>query len=80
MTDLAFTSSGVRDVAESLQSTVELIPQQVVAIIAPDPLTFGIVRMWEAIINADQWTTATFRTLDDAKAWLREMLPNQVIE
>lgn len=49
-----------------------LVPQLVVVLIAPSDLTFGMARMWEALVEPLGWSTHAFRSKGDADAWLHQ--------
>lgn len=67
-------SASIRALARRTGETLELIPDGIVAIVAPNDVVFGLSRMWE--IQAEQPGLLTFvaRTREEAIAWLRRQL------
>lgn len=68
----------VREVAELSAAEARRSPgPRRMAVIAPDSLTYGLVRQWDLLTNDANQRLEFFRTRADAEAWLemqREML------
>lgn len=56
------------DVMQARVNTMTMRPK--VAIIAPNDLSFGLARMYEAFASSVKWDFVVFRTMDVALAWL----------
>ena len=41
-----------------------------IAIVAPTDVAFGMSRMYGSMVESCGWTVTTFRTLNEARAWL----------
>jgi len=48
------------------------LPSAKVAIIAPAPDIYGMVRMWQAHIDSSGWISHVFRRKEEALAWLKK--------
>ncbi len=46
----------------------------VIAIAGPDDLTFGISRMWQAMVSDSDLRTGVFRSMPDAERWIKDTL------
>ena len=49
-------------------------PNFIIAIVGPDDLTFGISRMWQAMISNSDLRTRVFRSIPDAERWIKDTL------
>ena len=49
-------------------------PNFVIAIVGPDDLTFGISRMWQAVVPNSDLRTRVFRSVSDAECWIKDTL------
>jgi hypothetical protein len=49
-----------------------LIPNVVVAVIAPKEHMYGLARMWEAMAECTGWKTGVFRSSSDACKWVTQ--------
>lgn len=49
-------------------------PNFVIAIVGPDDLTFGISRMWQAVVPNSDHRTRVFRSVSDAECWIKDTL------
>jgi hypothetical protein len=58
--------NAMQDVSEARQ-----MPKFVFAIYAKSDVTFGLARMWEALVGESGWTTRTFGKRSDAVEWLK---------
>ncbi|MBN2081396.1 hypothetical protein JW859_04220 [bacterium] len=71
------TSVTESDLVTSIQNDMaaaKINPGLVVAVVAEEDLIFGMSRMWETLADVYevQFKTYTTRSLDDAKAWIKE--------
>lgn len=41
-----------------------------VAVAASSHIAFGMARMYASLVSTQNWTVATFRTMEEARAWL----------
>jgi len=65
--------------AEFIGSSLSGIQTRIkVAVIAPDDLSFGLARMYEAYSDIVPWDFVVFRVLDAALAWLG--LPEDLLD
>jgi hypothetical protein len=74
----SFTADDVERLAELESAYGDRLGDGRMAIVAgvDSPLTFGLLRMWEAYVgNALEFPVHIFSELDDALAWVREGLP-----
>ena len=49
-------------------------PNFVIAVVGPDDLTFGISRMWQAVVPNSDLRTRVFRSIPDAERWIKDTL------
>jgi hypothetical protein len=49
-----------------------LIPDAVVAVVAPKDYMFGIARMWEVLAEATGWKISVFRSSGEACKWVTQ--------
>ncbi|MCH7645204.1 MAG: hypothetical protein IH974_10250 [Myxococcales bacterium] len=49
-------------------------PNFIIAIVGPDDLTFGLSRMWEAMVSHSDLRTRVFRSIPDAERWIKDTL------
>lgn len=69
----------LRHCAEFVRDTLtEITPYPKIAVIAPKDLTFGLARMYEALIASAPCEFVVFRSLDAALAWLG--LPEDLLD
>jgi hypothetical protein len=66
----ALTATDIRAVGEFVATIGKRIGASSIAVVVPDRLTFGFVRMGELIANQPQLNLKTFYSLDKAVAWL----------
>jgi hypothetical protein len=77
LVDLRQTESSVRS-ATALNKFADFVRRQYVgttarpkvAVVAPEDISFGLARMYEAFSSAVPWEFVVFRSADDALAWL----------
>ena len=74
VTELRVTAADMRHIAEITKITAKLTPRGFVAIVAPKDHIFGLARMWESLVDEEDWTTKVFRDRTQAETWLREQL------
>jgi hypothetical protein len=66
----ALTATDIRAIGEFVATIGKRIGASSIAVVVPDRLTFGFVRMGELIANQPQLNLKTFYSLDKAVAWL----------
>jgi hypothetical protein len=71
VTGLGVTSSGIRRLGETSLELHRGTPAVRVAIVAPDNLTFGLSRMYEAFVEESNSEYNVFRSLEEALSWLK---------
>jgi hypothetical protein len=59
--------------------TAVVAPKGIVAIVAPNPLLFGLARSWQSLTADFGWTSRVFQSREPAVAWLREQLAQKQI-
>lgn len=72
VTDMKVTGEQVRQVVEANRKTSSYTPpgQVRIATIAPNPLTYGMSRMWQMLADDLNWKIQIFRSRPAAIAWL----------
>lgn len=74
------TPEDLREVIDADARIEAVIPRMWLALVAGSDLAYGILRMREMMKPGhSQWDIETFRTLDAAKRWLRQSLPDTPI-
>lgn len=68
------TSREVQQVAQIDMRMVPLLPDLVLAIVAPEDLMFGLSRMFKVHAEETGWRIGVFRTMAEAHAWIREQV------
>ena len=66
----ALTATDIRAIGEFVATIGKRIGASSIAVVVPDRLTFGFVRMGELIANQPQLNLKTFYSLGEAVAWL----------
>ncbi|HWZ86248.1 MAG TPA: hypothetical protein VN032_08605 [Thermoanaerobaculia bacterium] len=69
------STARVRAIAEMLGPYASQLKGRRIAIIAGDPTTYGMSRMFDNLLEAKGVTVAVFEIAADAEAWLRGELP-----
>jgi hypothetical protein len=69
-----FDQDAVRALAEQDKIAARVNPDMVVALVAKKDSLFGFSRMWQTFTDESLAETQVFRTVVEAKAWLREKL------
>src|SRR5262245_32379166 len=64
-----------RGVAEQRQAEGTRPSRVAVAQVAANDVAFGLMRMFEFLFGPTGWRTATFRDLEEARAWLARESP-----
>jgi hypothetical protein len=67
-------TASLRTLAGRVGKNLELIPEGLVAIVAPNDILYGLSRMWETLADRSALTTRVMRTRAEAVAWLKEEL------
>ena len=71
VTEVKISADTMRENAMQDVSEAREMPKFVYAIYAKSDVTFGLGRMWEALVGESGWTTHTFGKRSDAVDWLR---------
>jgi hypothetical protein len=61
-----------RVAAQDVVAAAAAIPNLVVAVIAPQPFSFGMARMWELQVGETEWRTKVVHSRPEALKWLTE--------
>ena len=64
----------LRVLAERVGENLEIIPEGLIAIVAPNDILYGLSRMWEILAEQSGLTTRVTRTRAEAVAWLKDEL------
>lgn len=72
--EMQVTPDEVRLIVEVHRKTAVFTPGVLVAIIAQDPLAFGISRFWQSFSEDLGWKAIVVHTRPEAITWLREQL------
>jgi chorismate mutase len=64
----------IRELAGVDEQLALLIPDAIVAVVAPRDHEFGTARMWEALSVGTGWETYVFRAPEPAEEWIRSTL------
>jgi len=70
-TDSSITFEEVRLIAKNTNEYSKTNPEIVVASSAPEPLLFGLTRIWEVMVEGSTWTTFVTQSLSEALDWIR---------
>jgi hypothetical protein len=68
----SLASSGAKSIGESYRKVLDRVGQSAIAIVVPNPATFGVVRMAEAHAGPPPPLQRIFYSRDEALAWLRD--------
>lgn len=63
-------TESLKQLAARSGSTLDLMPEALVAIVAPNDVLFGLSRMWAAMAENPKLKTLTSRSRDEAVEWL----------
>lgn len=74
ITEFRITSDEIKGIASQDARAMKLNPNMYIAIVAPDPMSFGMNRMYQAYTAEGQDKVGVFRDLLQAKAWIAEHL------
>jgi hypothetical protein len=66
--------ASLRNLASRTGRFLEIIPDGMVAIVAPNDVLYGLSRMWEALVEQPGLVSRVVRTREEAVAWLRQEL------
>ena len=67
-------TASLRVLAERTDRYFELIPEGIVAIVAPNDVLFGLSRMWGMLAQQQGLVVQVMRTRGEAIAWLKDEL------
>ena len=71
---VSFTADHIQQLTEIAVKISQINKNIVVSICSPQMLIFGMSRMWETYAERTGWIIKLFRERNEAKAWLREIL------
>jgi hypothetical protein len=74
VTEFAVARDTVQEAAEYNLANARQMPHFALAVYANSDLTFGIARMWAALIEEGGWRTNVFRDRDQAVRWIKEQV------
>jgi hypothetical protein len=77
--ELQATPQDVAKLADEDIAIARRLPNLAIAVVASQPLVFGMSRMWEALAHQTGWHIMVVQTLDEAVNWLRREVPDVVI-
>ena len=72
--ELRLNREGVRRLVALDERLAQLVPDMVVAVIAPSDHMFGIARMWETDAEGTGWTIQVVRSRSEVESWLARAL------
>ena len=70
VTESDLSNEEIKTVADMCKQAATINPDPVIAITTNDDLTFGLTRMYEAMVNETDWEIQVFRTRPEAIVWL----------
>jgi hypothetical protein len=71
--EIRLSASAIRRAGAICKAGAEHNPDAVVAFVAPRAVVYGLSRMFQMIVDPLlPWDVHVWRTLDEAKAWVRE--------
>jgi len=70
--NLNLSGEDIRQIVAKDRYNARTNPDMVLAMIAPEDLTFGLSRMYSMLSESGGWAADVFRTREDAEAWLYE--------
>lgn len=59
-----------RVVSQNRTIAAKAVPGALLAVASPRDYSFGLARMWEALVEDVGWETMIFRSVPEAEAWL----------
>ena len=74
VTELQATTEDIRNIAIAEARIATLIPNLVIAVVAPTDYIFGMARMWEVFAEQTGWIRRVFRSRPEAEAWVHELM------
>jgi|SRR5580704_2708505 hypothetical protein len=74
VTDLKATTKDIRNLSTAEAGIATVIPDLVIAVVAPSDFIFGLARMWEVFGEKTGWTLRVFRSRPEAEAWVHKAL------
>ena len=63
-----------RVVSQNRTIAAKAVPGALLAVASPRDYSFGLARMWEALVEDVGWETMTFRSVPEAEAWLHSRM------
>jgi hypothetical protein len=73
-TDLQMTTESIRHLVEVNRKMADLTPGAFVAVVAPNPQAYGLVRIWQTFTEGLGWKANVFHSRAAAIWWLRKQL------
>src|SRR5450631_897132 len=73
-TDLQMTTESIRQLVEVNRKMADLTPGAFVAVVAPNPQAYGLVRIWQTFTEGLGWKANVFHSRAAAIWWLRKQL------
>jgi hypothetical protein len=74
---IEISSEQIREYAAMDVRAAARNPSLVVAVAGPTPITFGLSRMWQALVDESGIRSGVFHTVAEAESWLGEVLANR---
>ena len=68
------SSDEIRTLAAMDSSASERNPEFLIAVVSPSDLSYGITRVWQAIIDEAELENSVFRTIAEAELWIKESM------
>jgi hypothetical protein len=70
VTSFPATTNEIHELVDVHVQLSRVNPSMLVAIVAPSDFLFGMARMWETLAAETGWSTAIFRSRQEADAWI----------
>lgn len=72
VTKIAVSAAAVKGVARWCRTAAVVNPDIIVAVVAEQPLAYGLSRMWQMLSDVGQWEIQVFKSCASAKHWIAE--------
>lgn len=69
--DLKVSMEEMREIARLDMELSRIIPDAVVALVAPRTDIYGLSRMWQTLVEDTKWPTAIFLSREEADRWVQ---------
>ena len=80
ITENQIKADAVKLVAEKDKQVSNLNPNLVIAITAPKDVMYGLSRMFAVHAEKTGWNISVFRTLKEAKTWIKEQIKIKYVQ